>query len=100
MENVYYLDNGAATRLDEQVLEVMKPLYFDRYSVATSEFGYSLGVEAKEALDEALHLFLRTAMEMGTLDEILQEAGYGFRDGIWVEPALVTVERRLTAVGA
>ncbi|HQO36547.1 MAG TPA: hypothetical protein PLG59_17925 [bacterium] len=30
--------------------------------------------EAKEALDEALHLFLHTAMEMGTLDEILQEA--------------------------
>jgi len=56
--------------------------------------------EAKEALDEALHLFLRTAMEMGTLDEILQEAGYEFRDGIWVEPALVTVERRSTAVGA
>ncbi|KAF5088296.1 Cysteine desulfurase IscS [anaerobic digester metagenome] len=53
MENVYYLDNAAATRLDEQVLEVMKPLYFDRYSVATSEFGYSLGVEAKEALDDA-----------------------------------------------
>ena len=30
--------------------------------------------EAKEALDEALYLFLHTAMEMGTLDEILQEA--------------------------
>lgn len=53
MEKVYYLDNAAATRLDEQVLEVMTPLYFDRYSVATSEFGYSLGVEAKEALDDA-----------------------------------------------
>jgi len=32
--------------------------------------------KAKEALNEAVHLFLETAADMGTLDEILQEAGY------------------------
>lgn len=53
MEKVYYFDNAAATRLDERVLDVLTPLYFDRYSVATSEFGYSLGIEAREALEEA-----------------------------------------------
>lgn len=53
MPKNYYLDNAAATRLDEQVLEAMKPYFFETYSVATSEFGYSLGIEAREALEEA-----------------------------------------------
>jgi len=52
-ENVVYLDNAAATRLDERVLEVMKPYFFDLYAVATSQFGYSLGVDARDALDTA-----------------------------------------------
>ena len=31
----------------------MKPYFFDTYAVATSEFGYSMGIEAREALDGA-----------------------------------------------
>lgn len=42
--------------------------------------------EARKALDEAVHLFLVTAADMGTLDEILQEAGYEFGQGNWVSP--------------
>lgn len=52
-ENVIYLDNAAVTRLDERVLEAMKPYFFDLYAIATSQFGYSLGVDAKDALDDA-----------------------------------------------
>jgi cysteine desulfurase len=52
-EDVVYLDNTAATRLDERVLEAMKPYFFDLYAVATSQFGYSLGVDARDALDDA-----------------------------------------------
>jgi cysteine desulfurase len=48
-----YLDNSAGTRLDERVLEAMRPYLFDTYAVATSEFGYSLGIEAREGLDRA-----------------------------------------------
>ena len=48
-----YLDNAASTRLDERVLEAMKPYFFDMYAVATSEFAYTQGIEAREALDEA-----------------------------------------------
>ncbi len=48
-----YLDNAACTRLDEQVLEAMKPYFFDTYAVATSEFGYSMGIDAKEGLEKA-----------------------------------------------
>jgi cysteine desulfurase len=48
-----YLDNAAATRVDERVWEAMKPYFFDQYAVATSQFGYSLGIEARDALDTA-----------------------------------------------
>jgi cysteine desulfurase len=52
-EKIIYFDNAAATRLDERVLEAMKPYFFDLYAVATSQFGYSLGVDARDALDVA-----------------------------------------------
>ena len=61
-----YLDNAAATRLDERVLEAMTPYFFDKYAVATSEFAYSQGIEAREVLDgvrEALATTLGAAME-------------------------------------
>jgi cysteine desulfurase len=52
-EDVVYLDNAAATRLDERVLAAMEPYFFDLYAVATSQFGYSLGIDARDALDVA-----------------------------------------------
>ncbi|MGD1995746.1 MAG: cysteine desulfurase family protein [Anaerolineae bacterium] len=52
-ETRIYLDNAAATRLDERVLEAMKRYFFDTYAVATSQFGYSLGMDARDALDIA-----------------------------------------------
>jgi len=61
-----YLDNSAVTRLDERVLEAMKPYFFDKYAVATSEFAYSQGIEAREVLDsarEALAVALGAAPE-------------------------------------
>jgi len=36
--------------------------------------------EARKALDEAVHLFLVTAVDMGTFEEILQEPGHGFNE--------------------
>ncbi|NLT73486.1 MAG: cysteine desulfurase [Chloroflexi bacterium] len=52
-EGLVYLDNAAATRVDERVIQAMLPYMTDRYAVATSQFGYSLGLESKEALEEA-----------------------------------------------
>ena len=52
-ERFIYLDNGATTRLDERVLEAMRPYFLDTYAVATSQFGYSMGIEAKDAMDAA-----------------------------------------------
>ena len=51
MPDLVYLDNSASTRLDERVLEAMRPYLFDTYAVATSEFGYSLGIEAREGIE-------------------------------------------------
>jgi cysteine desulfurase len=52
-DKMIYLDNAAATRLDERVLEAMEPYFFETYAVATSQFGYSMGIDARDALDEA-----------------------------------------------
>ena len=49
--------------------------------------------EARKALDEAVRLFLVTATDIGTLKEILLEAGYEFSKGKWVGPSWVAVER-------
>jgi predicted RNase H-like HicB family nuclease len=56
--------------------------------------------EAKKALDEAVHLFLETAEEMGTLKEILEECGYAFVNGKWISPSWIAIERHSMAVGA
>jgi len=47
------MDNSATTRLDERVLEAMTPYFFQTYAVATSAIGYSAGIEAREALEQA-----------------------------------------------
>jgi cysteine desulfurase len=52
-EKRIYLDNAAATRMDEKVLEAMRPFFFENYAVATSEFAYSQGIEAREELEQA-----------------------------------------------
>ena len=56
--------------------------------------------EARHALQEAVELFLETAEEINTLDELLQEAGYTFRHDGWISPAWVAVERHSVLVGA
>ena len=56
--------------------------------------------EARRALDEAVHLFLVTAMDIGTLDEVLQEVGYEFKEGSWISPSWIAVEKHSAVLGA
>jgi len=56
--------------------------------------------EARKALDEAVHLFLVTAADMGALNEILQETGYEFKEGRWISPSWVAIERHSAILGA
>ena len=43
--------------------------------------------DARKAVDEAVGVFLRTAADQGTLDDVLRETGYILRDGNWMSPA-------------
>jgi cysteine desulfurase len=55
-----YLDNAAATRCDDRVVEAMLPYFTDTYAVASSEFGHSPGIEAREGLERAREVIART----------------------------------------
>jgi predicted RNase H-like HicB family nuclease len=55
--------------------------------------------EARKALDEAVHLFLVTAADIGTLDEILQEIGYELKEGRWIGPSWVAIEKHSAVLG-
>jgi predicted RNase H-like HicB family nuclease len=56
--------------------------------------------QARKALDEAVHLFLSTAEEMGTIEELLDEAGYRAEHGSWISPSWVAWEKRDAVLGA
>ncbi len=56
--------------------------------------------EARKALSEAVHLFLVTASDMGTLHEVLQDAGYVYEQNHWVSPVWVSTERQTALIGA
>ena len=53
---------------------------------------------ARKALDEAVHLFLVTAADMGTLEELLEEAGYEARQSSCVSPPWIAIERHAAVV--
>jgi predicted RNase H-like HicB family nuclease len=56
--------------------------------------------EARRALYEAIGLYLQTAAEMNSLDEILEESGYTLDHGEWVSPDWIAVERHSTLIEA
>jgi predicted RNase H-like HicB family nuclease len=49
--------------------------------------------DSREALQEAIELFFATASELGTLSDILAEAGYKYHEGVWISPTWIGVER-------
>ncbi len=52
--------------------------------------------ESREALQEAVELFIATASEPGTLSDILAEVGYEYQEGAWISPTWIAVERHST----
>ena len=56
--------------------------------------------QAKAALDEAVHLFLVTATETGTLQQVLEESGYEHKRDRWSSPSWIVIERRSSVVAA
>ena len=55
---------------------------------------------ARQALAEAIELFLESAAAAGTLAIVLEEAGYQFSEGRWTSPRWVSIERQSVAVEA
>ena len=53
--------------------------------------------EARVALDEAVRLFLQTAADHGTLEQVLEEAGYVSLGDEWRGPEWIAVERHVIA---
>jgi len=49
--------------------------------------------DAKKNLKEAVECFLETAKEMGTLKEILEEAGFVKKGIVWESPRIVSTEK-------
>lgn len=54
--------------------------------------------EARRNIQDAVRGFLETSAEIGTLPEILQEAGYVLEGDIWRAPEFVSLDRFTTSV--
>lgn len=48
--------------------------------------------EARKAVDEAVRLFLGTAAEHGTLEQVLEDSGYVQTGHSWQSPAFLAAE--------
>ena len=49
--------------------------------------------EARRNIREAIEGFLETSAEMGTLNEVLEEAGYQLQGETWRAPEFVSLDR-------
>ena len=55
-----YFDNAASTKVDERVLEAMKPYFTEKYANASSV--HEKGLEAKKALEDILKRYNGTVL--------------------------------------
>ncbi len=55
--------------------------------------------EARKNIRDAVQAFLRTTAEMGTLQEVLEEAGYSREGGRWFGPEFVSLDRAVASIG-
>jgi predicted RNase H-like HicB family nuclease len=53
---------------------------------------------ARAALHEALELFIASARDQGTLDEVLEECGYTLSGTRWTAPKIIAQQHELLAV--
>lgn len=56
--------------------------------------------DARRALDESVTLFLETASGIGTLEQVLEDAGYMLHQGSWEGPTWIGVEHHTLSVVA
>ena len=78
MEKVIYLDNAATTKVSKAALDAMMPFLNERYGNPSSV--YSVGRDAKKALDEARG---KIATAIGALPEEIFFTGCGTESNNW-----------------
>ena len=54
--------------------------------------------QVKKNINDAVLLLLESAADMGTLEEILEEAGYHLKGQPWQAPELVSLDRQTLSV--
>jgi len=54
--------------------------------------------DARHAVEEAARCFLKTAADMGTLDQVLEDCGFERRNGVWISPNWIGVQRQPVAI--
>lgn len=54
--------------------------------------------QARDAIDEAVRCFVKTAEDAGTLEQLLEECGYRRQNGQWTCPDWVGIERHAIAL--
>ncbi len=69
-----YLDNNAATKVDESVVEYMNKYHLEIYAVPSSQFSHTPGIHAKEGVDRARQII---ANKIGSKEnEIVFTSGF------------------------
>ncbi len=61
-----------------------------------SSFGENIE-DARNSLQEAVEAFIEECEALGTLEEVMEEAGFVKKGGVWISPKLVKQE--LLSVG-
>jgi len=99
MRRTVYLDNATTTAVDPEVLEAMKPHFFEWYGSPTHEYGHTFGVKAKETLEESREVIAKSigaeAEEIiftsgGTESNNLAIKGLAFSDNHKDEQRIIT----------
>lgn len=54
--------------------------------------------ESRKNLKDAINGFIKSAYKIGTLNRILEEAGYLYKNKKWLEPNLLVLDRLSLAV--
>lgn len=60
MRRAVYLDNATTTMMDPEVLEAMRPYFFEWYGSPTHEYGHTFGLKARDALEESREVVARS----------------------------------------
>jgi cysteine desulfurase len=55
-----YLDNATITKLHKEVINKMMTIIENKYALATSQFSHTMGLESKEAYEEARNVIARS----------------------------------------